>query len=90
MPGAIDIARRQLTPMRLGPYQLEKRIGTGGMADVFLARGPRGTCVVKCAHAVLSQSPEFASMFLDEASLLAQLHHPGIAQILDLGHVDDT
>jgi serine/threonine-protein kinase len=26
-------------------------------------------------------------MFLDEASLLAQLHHPGIAQIFDLGHI---
>lgn len=72
---------------RLGPYLLEKRIGAGGMADVFLARGPRGICVVKRPHPHLCANPEFVRMFLDEAALLAQLHHPGIAQIDDLGHV---
>jgi serine/threonine-protein kinase len=72
---------------RLGPYTLDKRIGAGGMADVFLARGPMGLCVVKRPHPHLCANPEFVRMFLDEASLLAQLHHPGIAQIFDLGHV---
>ncbi|MEW5738298.1 MAG: protein kinase [Myxococcota bacterium] len=72
---------------RLGPYTLDKRIGAGGMADVFLARGPTGICVVKRPHPHLCANPEFVRMFLDEASLLAQLHHPGIAQIYDLGHV---
>jgi serine/threonine-protein kinase len=72
---------------QLGPYLLEKRIGAGGMADVFLARGPRGLCVVKRPHPHLCANPEFVRMFLDEAALLAQLHHPGIAQIDDLGHV---
>ena len=47
-------------------------------------------CVVKRPHAALCANPEFVRMFLDEASLLAQLHHPGIAQIFDLGHVGDT
>ncbi len=72
---------------QLGPYVLDKRIGAGGMADVFLAKGPRGVCVVKRPHAHLCANPEFVRMFLDEASLLARLHHPGIAQISDLGHV---
>jgi serine/threonine-protein kinase len=72
---------------QLGPYLLDKRIGAGGMADVFLAKGPRGVCVVKRPHAHLCANPEFVRMFLDEASLLARLHHPGIAQIYDLGHV---
>ncbi|GMU58359.1 MAG: hypothetical protein AMXMBFR34_01220 [Myxococcaceae bacterium] len=72
---------------RLGPYTLDKRIGAGGMADVFLAHGPMGLCVVKRPHPHLCANPEFVRMFLDEASLLAQLHHPGIAQIFDLGHV---
>ncbi|MEW6433673.1 MAG: serine/threonine-protein kinase [Myxococcota bacterium] len=72
---------------RLGPYTLDKRIGAGGMADVFLARGPMGVCVVKRPHPQLCANAEFVRMFLDEASLLAQLHHPGIAQIFDLGHV---
>jgi serine/threonine-protein kinase len=72
---------------KLGPYTLDKRIGSGGMADVFLAQGPRGVCVIKRPHPALCANPEFVRMFLDEASLLAQLHHKGIAQIFDLGEV---
>lgn len=70
---------------QLGPYLLESRIGSGGMADVFLARGPSGVCVVKRPHPHLCANPEFVRMFLDEASVLAQLHHPSIAHIFDLG-----
>ncbi len=72
---------------RLGRYVLDKRIGAGGMADIFLAHGPSGVCVVKRPHPHLCASADFVRMFLDEASLLAQLHHPGIAQIFDLGQV---
>ncbi len=70
---------------RLGAYVLEKKIGAGGMADVYLAQGPRGACVLKVPHAHLCDNAEFVRMFLDEAQLLAQLHHPGIAEIYDLG-----
>lgn len=75
-------------PEQLGKYTLEKRIGAGGMADVFLARGPDGVCVIKRPHPHLCSSPEFVKMFLDEASLVAQLHHPGIASLFDLGQVN--
>lgn len=70
---------------QLGKYTLDKKIGSGGMADVWLAQGPRGVCVVKTPHPHLCDNPDFVRMFLDEAALLAQLHHPGIAQIYDLG-----
>jgi serine/threonine-protein kinase len=72
----------------LGPYTLDKRIGSGGMADVFLARGPRGVCVVKRPHPHLCANPDFVRMFLDEASILASVHHPNIAEIFDLGQVN--
>lgn len=75
-------------PEQLGKYTLEKRIGAGGMADVFLAKGPAGVCVVKRPHPHLCNSPEFVKMFLDEASLVAQLNHPGIARVFDLGQVN--
>ncbi len=75
---------------KLGRYQLEKKIGAGGMADVWLAQGPRGTCVVKVPHRHLCDNAEFVRMFLDEASLLAQLHHKNIAEIFDLGQVNGT
>ncbi len=73
---------------KFGRYVLEKKIGAGGMADVWLAQGPRGVCVVKVPHRHLCDNAEFIRMFLDEASLLAQLHHPNIAEIYDLGQVD--
>ncbi len=72
---------------QFGKYTLEKKIGAGGMADVWLAQGPNGVCVLKCPHPHLCGNADFVRMFLDEASLLAQLHHPGIAQISDLGQV---
>ncbi|MBX7114623.1 MAG: protein kinase [Myxococcaceae bacterium] len=74
-------------PDILGNYTLEKKIGAGGMADVFLARGPAGICVVKRPHPHLCENAEFVRMFLDEAALVAQLNHPGIARVFDLGHV---
>ncbi len=74
-------------PTQFGKYTLEKKIGAGGMADVWLAQGPNGVCVLKCPHQHLCGNADFVRMFLDEASLLAQLHHPGIAQISDLGQV---
>jgi serine/threonine-protein kinase len=72
----------------LGPYTLDKRIGSGGMADVFLAHGPRGVCVVKRPHPHLCANPDFVRMFLDEAAILASVHHPNIAEIFDLGQVN--
>ncbi|MDX2010449.1 MAG: protein kinase [Myxococcaceae bacterium] len=72
----------------LGPYTLDKRIGAGGMADVFLANGPSGVCVVKRPHAHLCANPDFVRMFLDEASILASVIHPNIARIFDLGQVN--
>ncbi|MBS1151361.1 MAG: Serine/threonine protein kinase PrkC, regulator of stationary phase [Myxococcaceae bacterium] len=77
-------------PEQLGAYVLDRRIGAGGMADVFLARGPNGVCVIKRPHAHLCASGDFVRMFLDEASLLAQLNHPGIARIFDLGQHEGT
>jgi serine/threonine-protein kinase len=77
-------------PETLGPYTLDKRIGAGGMADVFLARGPKGVCVIKRPHPHLCANPDFVRMFLDEAAILASLRHPNIAEIFDLGQVDGS
>src|SRR3954468_17950997 len=37
----------------------------------------------------LSDDPMFEQMFLEEAELAARIHHPNVAQILDLGEQDD-
>ena len=70
---------------QLGRYTLMNRIGSGGMAEVFLARGPAGVCVIKRMHERIAEDPDLVRMFLDEASLAAQLNHPGIARVFDLG-----
>ena len=82
------VSLRSLMAETLGPYTLEKRIGAGGMADVFLAKGPRGVCVIKRPHPHLCANEDFVRMFLDEAAILASLHHPNIAEIFDLGQVN--
>ncbi len=79
----------------LGPYQLVKRLATGGMAEIFLARreGPEGfsrELVVKRILPHLAADPEFVQMFLAEARLAAQLHHPNVVTVYDFGHAEDA
>ncbi len=74
---------------RLGRYRLERRLGAGGMAEVFLARaeGPSGfekQVVVKRIRPQLAANKKFVEMFLREARLLARLDHPNIVRIIEL------
>lgn len=77
----------------LGKYKLIRRIGLGGMAEVWLARvtGPGGfskTLVVKTVLEHHAQNQDFIAQFFDEARLAALLTHPNIAQIFELGEQD--
>ena len=77
-----------------GKYLLLDRIAVGGMAEIFLARqlGPEGfekTVVLKRIRPHLGDKKSFVRMFLNEAKLAAQLTHPNIIQIHDLGKVSD-
>ncbi|OJH41130.1 serine/threonine protein kinase [Cystobacter ferrugineus] len=83
------------TPVPFGQYQLLERIAVGGMAELFLAHqsGPDGfdkPVVIKRIRSELSKQPAFVRMFLNEARLAAQLNHPNIVQIHDLGKVGDS
>src|SRR5687768_986111 len=78
-----------------GRYQLLRKLATGGMGQVFLARqrGPVGfekLVVVKRILPHLSEEDEFINMFFDEARIAANLNHPNIAQIYDLGEAEGT
>ena len=80
---------------QLGKYTLIRKLATGGMAEVFLAKaaGPMGfekTLVVKRILPHLAEDPAFVEMFLSEAKLAAQLNHPNIVQIFDFGEADDA
>jgi serine/threonine-protein kinase len=76
-----------------GAYILDRPLGRGGMADVWLARrrGPAGferSVIIKRILPSLTGDPAVLKMFLAEARLVARLHHPNIVQVFDLGEVD--
>ncbi len=80
---------------RIGRYALLRRLGRGGMAEVFLARqeGPSDfakTVVVKRMLPHLSENKRFVDMFLREARVAARLNHPNVVQIFELGQDQDT
>jgi eukaryotic-like serine/threonine-protein kinase len=80
---------------QFGKYQLIRKIGTGGMAEVFLARtmvaqGLAKTLVIKKIHGAYARSRQFVTMFVDEAKIALGLNHPNIIQVFDFGAVGDT
>ena len=80
---------------RIGRYQVLRKIATGGMAELFLAKqvgldGFEKVVAIKRILAHLAHDREFVQMFQDEARIVAKLHHPNIVQIYDLGKADDT
>ena len=73
---------------RIGPYQPLKKLATGGMADVFLAREPAGgseLCALKVLLEELEENTPIRENFADEASILQSLDHPSIIKFSALG-----
>jgi eukaryotic-like serine/threonine-protein kinase len=85
---------REMSPGKLGKYQLVAELGHGGMADVYLAvaQGPTGfgfskLMVVKRLRPSLADDREFVGMIVDEARLAARLNHSNVVQTLEAGRV---
>ena len=78
-------------PLPFGRYQLIRRIGAGGMGEVFLAREggevPRAV-VVKKVLPNLVANRAFVGRFLDEAKVVVRLKHHNIARVYAMGDVD--
>lgn len=78
-------------PVPFGRYQLIRRIGAGGMGEVFLAREggehPRA-CVVKKVLPNLVANRAFVGRFLDEAKVVVRLKHNNIARVYAMGDVE--
>ncbi len=76
-------------------YQILGRLAVGGMAEIFLARGVSAAgverhCVLKRILRNRASDLHFVRMFLDEARLAAQLNHPNVAQVYDIGKLADS
>jgi serine/threonine protein kinase len=68
-------------------YQLEGRIGSGGMAEVYRARDQmlERTVAIKLLREDFSQDPAFRERFRQEAKAAANLSHPNIVTVHDFG-----
>jgi serine/threonine protein kinase len=89
-PQVVPVGTEEVLPTDFGKYRLVKKIATGGMAEIFLAHRhdtPNKPIVIKRILPHLVKGGEFVSMFLDEARIAAQLNHPNIVQIFDVGQI---
>jgi len=77
-------------PPRLGPYTLLEKLGQGGMGEVHLAHDSRleRKVALKLLPPDLRSDPERRTRFLREARAAAQLSHPNVTQIFDVGEAD--
>lgn len=77
-------------PSRFGPYTLARKIGAGGMGEVYLAREEslRRACVVKKVLPRLMENKQFLGRFRDEARVVVHLRHPNIARVHAMGEVE--
>ena len=68
-------------------YQLGQMIGTGGMADVYIAQDQRLSreVAVKILRSDLAKDPSFVARFRKEAKAAAGLNHPAIVAVYDSG-----
>lgn len=81
-------------PMWIGQYRLTSRLATGGMAEVYVGRqispdGQFGPMVaVKRLLPHLIKDSAIVRMFLNEARITAQICHPNVVTIFELGQVE--
>jgi non-specific serine/threonine protein kinase/serine/threonine-protein kinase len=92
-PGWLSAAENDPMANRtIGPYRLIRRVGRGGMADVYLAVRAdhlyRRIVAIKVIKTGL-QSDEVLRRFRHERQTLAVLDHPNIVKLLDAGTTDE-
>lgn len=88
----LDSLQREVHEARqLGQYRLTKRLGTGGMGDVYLAehRLLRRPCAVKLIRPERLGDPQSLRRFEHEVHAMAALTHANTVEIYDYGHTED-
>ncbi|MCK6448764.1 MAG: serine/threonine protein kinase [Planctomycetes bacterium] len=95
-PGAEAVVNalgaRVAEPMRVGPWLLEREIGSGGIGRVWLARRVEGGFAQRAAIKLIKRgmdTDDILRRFERERALLAGLEHPGIARLYDGGATED-
>jgi serine/threonine protein kinase len=72
-------------PERIGPFTIERELGSGGFGTVYLAYDPdvKRRVALKVLQPARLDQPEVIKRFQREAQATARLRHPGIVQIFD-------
>src|SRR4051812_24418568 len=75
-----------------GRYRIERRLGSGGMADVYCAYDHQlgRQIALKVLHRRFARDTEFVERFRREASAAAGLQHPNVVGVFDRGEYDGT
>ena len=91
-PAQSAIKEPDLSGRRLGDYQLLRRLGRGGMAEVYLAEqlSLRRQVAFKVLRSNLAQDAAYVRRFHNEAQAAAKLVHANIVQIHEVGCIDGT
>jgi serine/threonine-protein kinase len=76
----------------LGQYRLGRKLGSGGMGDVFLAehRLLKRPCAVKLIRPHLAADDRFVKRFAREVEAATRLTHPAAVQVYDYGQAQDS
>jgi len=83
----IDNLDKDLTGEQIGPFMLKKKIGAGGMGDVYLAQQSipiRRQVALKLIQSD-AEHTQIVIRFNREKQMLASMEHPNIARIIDAG-----
>jgi len=75
----------------IGRYEVVEKLGSGGMAHVYLARDPymKRQVAIKVMSAGMTLDPEFRMRFETEAEVIAALEHPFIVPVYDFGYYNE-
>ena len=86
-----NVSEEKAPPRKLGHYEVMEKIGQGGMAVVYKGVQPslNRPVAIKVLPARLARTAELVERFDREASVVAQLNHPSIVQVIDRGQEGD-
>ena len=88
----IELLDQQIrAAQRLGAYTLRKRLGAGGMGEVFLAEHHllKRPAAIKLIHRGHQDDPNVVARFESEVRTTARLTHPNTVEIYDFGVAED-
>ncbi|TWT82267.1 Serine/threonine-protein kinase PknB [Planctomycetes bacterium CA13] len=85
-----EISSSKLVGCRLGDYQVLRKLGRGGMADVYAARhlSLGRDVAMKVLRSDFARDDDYVARFRREAKAAAKLNHPNIVQVYEVGSVN--